>query len=319
MSELPPSSPSADGPSRLTRRNLVGAAAWSVPAVAFATASPAHATSIGTGVIAFDNPENIIGSGFTAELKVNLTPPKGAQPPAFLNVKYSKPGVLDGPATVSTKGLIEVTIPVTGLDVNDSTDITVSASGYLSATITLRVTHNDGAIKLFPANPFNLAALPASVATNTIDTNSERVTLPDGTVWDQYTGTWLYNSIVATNTLIPHGFIWGEGLAGITGGLDWRLDYYTPIADPKDPDIFFQTANNFEFSGKAVGGPNDEGTRNDGTYQTGHTKSAAAFTGQGVVPAIRKKLPNTKNPGKLVIVYTFPRFPKNKAQLIITY
>ncbi|MEN2741830.1 hypothetical protein ABCS02_28930, partial [Microbacterium sp. X-17] len=284
---------------QLGRRNLIGAAAWSVPAIALMTASPAYAAST-PGVIAFLDPENIIGSGYTANLAVQLTPAAGGQLPASVNVAYSKPGVVDGPAVVPTGGGNLVTIPVTGLDTNDSTDITVSASGYLSATMTLRVTYSDGAISILMANPFNL------LTSNTIDVTPNRVTLPDGTIIDQFTGQWLNNSIASTNTMTPKGLVLGSGLSSVTGSMEYRLQFWTTGS----PNLVWKTQDGFPYSGMPI----------DNTEQTSQSVGAGSLTGAGIVPAVRAKASNTTNPGgDLIILYTFARFPKYQASLTLKY
>jgi hypothetical protein len=59
----------------------------SVVAIALATASPAYAASV-AGVIAFVDAEDLIGSGYTANLVVQLTPPQGEPLPDGVSVGY---------------------------------------------------------------------------------------------------------------------------------------------------------------------------------------------------------------------------------------
>ncbi|MEY9850469.1 hypothetical protein ABH923_000147 [Leifsonia sp. EB41] len=203
------STPFPDSPaSRPTRRTIVGAAAWAAPAIALTTASPAHAAST-PGVIAFVAPEDLIGSGHTAQLAVRLTPAPGEKPPATVAVRYGTPGIVDGPTVVATGGTTLIALPVTGLDRNGSTTITVSAPGYLPATTTLTVTFDDGLFFMARNAPFGVSS-SNNTLTPTTSTGTRTVS-GDGTITDTWTGRWQYASTSASNTFTPAGTLFGGG------------------------------------------------------------------------------------------------------------
>ncbi|CAM5301028.1 hypothetical protein [Leifsonia shinshuensis] len=290
----------------LTRRTLVGAAAWTAPAIALSTASPAHAASP-VGVIAFVDADDLIGSGYTADLVVQLTPPTGDPVPANLAVAYSSPGVVDGPTLVATGGKNLVTIPVTGRDVNRSTVITVSAPGYLPATTTLRVTFDDGAFFMARNAPFGVRHSANTL--NPTTSSGIRGTAADGTIVDTWTGGWLYRSTLASNTFTPTGTLFGGSFddpGTIVGTIAWRLEVVTTGA----PNLRWQQRNGFAFSGRALGD----------TYQEGVTRSGAGLGVMNVVPAVRATLSSASNPGgSAFFTWSFPRFPKYRALWTIQY
>lgn len=289
----------------LTRRTLVGAAAWSAPAIALSTASPAHATST-VGVIAFVSADTLIGSGYTAELVVQLTPPAGAAPPADLSVHYSDSTVVDGPTLVPTGGKSLVTIRVTGRDANGSTVITVRAPGYIPATTTLTVAYDDGHFFMARNVPFGVKS-----SANTLNPTSSdglRSVSPDGTIVDTWTGGWLYRSTSASNTFTAACTLFGGGfndLGAMRGRVEWRMDVSTSASR----NLFWQKRDGFAFSEQPIGG----------TFQSGTTpRDGDGF--MNVVPAVRRTLSSSANPGGwATFSWSFPRFPKYRALWMIQY
>ena len=301
------STPFPDSPApRPTRRTIVGAAAWAAPAIALTTASPAHAAST-PGVIAFVDPEDLIGSGHTAQLAVRLTPAPGGKPPATVAVRYGTPGIVDGPAVVTTGGTTLIALPVTGLDRNGSTTITVSAPGYLPATTTLTVTFDDGLFFMARNAPFGVSSSYNTLTPTT--SHGVRTTSADGTITDTWTGRWLYASTSASNTFTAAGTLFGGGIAApkaITGSIDWRLDVHTTAS----PNLRWKEQSGFAFSGMPIGG----------TFQSGRSSSVGGLILMRVVPAVRGTRSNTANPGgNAFFSWTFPRFPKYRAMWIIEY
>ncbi|MEN2737817.1 hypothetical protein ABCS02_08505 [Microbacterium sp. X-17] len=291
---------------RPTRRTIVGAAAWAAPAIALTTASPAYAAST-PGVIAFLDPEDLIGSGHTARLAVQLTPAPGEQLPASVSVRYGTPGVVDGPVVVATGGAALVTIPVTGLDTNGSTTITVSAPGYLPATTTLAVTFDDGLFYMARNAPFGVTSSYNTLTPTT--SHGVRAIANDGTITDTWTGTWQYASTGASNTFTPTGTLFGGGFgnpAFLRGGVDWRMEAHTTAS----PNLVWQKQDGFAFSGMPIGG----------THQSGRTSTGDGFTVMKVVPAVRATRSTAASPGGTAIfVWTFPRFPAYRAAWLIDY
>lgn len=290
----------------LTRRTLVGAAAWTAPAIALATASPAHAASV-AGVIAFVDPEDLIGSGYTANLVVQLTPSPGERLPDELSIGYGTASIVDGPTAVATGGKNLVTVPVTGLDANGSTVITVGAPGYIPATTSLRVTFDDGAFFMARNAPFGVRHSANTL--NPTTSSGIRSVGADGTIVDSWNGEWLYRSILASNTFTPTGTLFGGGFddpGTVSGGIAWKLSVRTTGEDR----LAWQQRSGFPFSGRPIGG----------TYQEGTTRAGSGIGIMSVVPAIRTKLSSASNPGGTAFfVWSFPRFPKYTAQWSIAY
>jgi hypothetical protein len=302
LSPTPAPTPPSTG---LRRRTLVGAAAWTAPAIVLASAAPAYATSTELGIITFVDPEDIIGAGYTANLTVQLTVPSGGAVPANVSVGYSPAGIVSGPTLVPTGGKTTFTVPVKGLDVNGSTAITVSAPGYLPATTTVAVTFDNTGIVMLSAFTFGI-----NVAANSLSPGSAgtRSTNAAGFLIDKWTGTWTYASTAATNTLRPGGQLFRgtpSNFRAMNGKLEWRMD----VATTGSPHLIWQkNVSGFAFSGMPIGG----------TYQTGTAQSNGTLA--GTVPAVRGSLTNTKNPGGYAIFYfTFPRFPNYAPMWTFTY
>lgn len=300
------SAPNDRSSTRLSRRGIVGAAAWSAPAIALATASPAYATSV-AGVIAFVDAEDLIGSGYTTRLVVRLTPQAGARPPVNLSVGYGTPGVVDGPTLVPTGGDTLVTIPVTGRSANGSTVITVSAPGYIPATTSLTVTFDDGRFFMARNAPFGVRNSANTLTPTT--SAGVRSTSADGAITDAWTGTWLYRSTSASNTFTPAGTLFGGGHddpKALTGVIEWRMDVYTQGG----PNLRWQKRDGFPYSEVPIGN----------TFQSGTTRATSGLVLMNVVPAVRRTLSGTASPGGFAFFsWTFPRFPGYRALWTIEY
>ena len=290
----------------LTRRTLVGAAAWSAPAIALATASPAYAASV-AGVIAFVDADDLIGSGYTANLVVQLTPPQGEPLPDNVSVGYGTAGVVDGPTLVATGGQRLVTVPVTGRDANGSTVITVGAPGYIPAATTLRVTFDDGQFFMARNAPFGVRH--SSNTLNPTSSSGIRSFGANGSIVDSWNGAWLYRSVLASNTFTPAGTLFGgefDDPGTVSGGIAWRLSVRTTGEDR----LAWQQRSGFPFSGQPIGGTSQEGT----------TRAGSGVGLMSVVPAVRTKLSSTSNPGgTAVFEWSFPRFPRYSAMWSIAY
>jgi hypothetical protein len=297
-------------PEGLKRRTLVGAAAWTAPAIVLASTAPAYATSPSTplGLITFVDPEDIIGSGYTATLTVQLTAPAGRAIPANVDVEYSTAGIVSGPTTVPTRGKTLFTFDVLALTVNGSTDITVSDPdhGYVSATTTLAVTYDNSGIWTMSAFTFGTV----TGAKNTIGPGSigKRTTNASGYLVDSWTGTFEHPSTSVNNILRPGGQLSRGDAPNFTAmrgrPVEWRLD----VATTGSPNLVWSTKSGFAFSDLPIGGTYVTGTADsNGTLPTG-------------VSIKRKTLTSTTNPGGYAILYfTFPRFPNYVAKWTYSY
>ncbi|WP_426623897.1 hypothetical protein ACPPVW_15055 [Leifsonia sp. McL0607] len=300
-----PSTPEpSNPPTGLKRRTLVGAAAWTAPAIVLVSTAPAYAAST-LGVIWFVDPEDIIGSGYTATLTVQLTVPDGKTVPTNVSVTYGTAGIVSGPSLVPTGGKTLFTFEVTALDVNGSTDITVSAPDYVPATTTITVTFDNSGIWMMSAFTFGVISNSDTISPGGVGT---RTTNASGFLVDSWTGNWDYASTSTLNTLRPAGQLSRGDAPTFTAmrgrRVEWRLD----VATTGSPHLVWAAQSGFAFSDMPIGG----------TFQTG-TAGPTGLLPAGVA-ARRKTLTTTSNPGGLAIfIFTFPRFPHYAAKWTITY
>ncbi len=163
---------------------------------------------------------------------------------------------MNGPSTASTGGKAVFTFPVKGLDVNGSTNITVSAPGYMPATTTIAVTYDNSGTYMLSAFTFGTI-----VGGNTLTTGSAgtRTTNASGFLTDNWTGTFTHPSTATTNTLRAGGQL-SRGtpptFTAMKGKVEWRMD----AAVTGSQNLIWQkNVPGFAFSGVPIGG----------TYQTG--------------------------------------------------
>ncbi|MCI0155380.1 hypothetical protein KNO15_01545 [Leifsonia shinshuensis] len=304
---MPPPLASSHPSTGVSRRTLVGAAAWTTPAIVLATAAPAYATST-LGLITFVDPEDIIGSGYTATLAVQLTVPTGGSVPTHVTVGYSTPGVLSGPTTVPTGGKTLFTFPVKALDVNDSTAITVRADGYVDATTTITVTHDNSGIYLMSALIMNQPG-----AGNQVDSAGPgtRTVNANGFLVDSWIGAFERKSTAAANWLKIGGQL-SRGTPPAFKEMKGRLDWNLSSTYTGSPNLVWAGKpgdTSFAFHGQPLGGS---------TFQSGTASSNGTLSVP--VAVVRSKLTNTANPGGWAYFFlTFPRFPNYVATWRLSY
>lgn len=309
--------PHLDHPSTgLKRRTLVGAAAWSAPAIVLASAAPAYAVST-LGIISFVDADDLIGSGYTSTLTVQLTVPDGLAVPASVDVAYSVAGIVSGPTVVPTGGKTLFTFDVRGLTTAGSTEITVSAKNFVDAQTTVTVTVDNSEIVFLNAFSFGVAN-----SLNTISRSGVgiRNTGTSGSVVDTFPGnTFLYNTTAATNTLLASGFVFQGTPAKnspIRGKVDFTLDVFTNGGDR----LIWQKGSSRPNAGKPVNGTTIIGTTARDGSMAGN--STAYAPGQpAVLPIVREttNLGTTRPGGTLYFMFSFPRFPNYYALFDFQY
>ncbi|MCI0155381.1 hypothetical protein KNO15_01550 [Leifsonia shinshuensis] len=288
----------------LKRRTLVGAAAWSAPAIVLASAAPAYATSTAQGAITFLDPADIIGGGYTQTFTVQLTVQKGASIPANVAVAYSVAGVVSGPTSVPTGGRTTVAFSVTGLDVNGSTDITVSAPNFIPATTNLLVTWNNALVRMQSHTVMNVADR-LNVAPETV----LRSQTAQGHFVDHFTGgKFLRASTAAANTMKINGMVLKSRDSGKTfdkptgSTIKFQLDVITSGGER----LIWQAGSAAPNAGKPIGGTTIIGNARLGTT----TQPEYPDGGNQNLPIVRQSTTTAARPGGfLTLVWTLPQFP----------
>ncbi len=116
----------------LPRRTLVSAAAWSAPAIALTTASPAAAVSTKLGIITFLTAPAQLDGGKTYTLVGMLTPAEGGALPSEVALTYS--GAVTGQSTAAVSGSIfTFEINTSDPEAAAASTVTATAPGYASA------------------------------------------------------------------------------------------------------------------------------------------------------------------------------------------
>lgn len=139
------------------RRTVLAGAAWAVPAIAVATAAPAHAAS---GLrLAFDKTTYAaVACGILTGLQLSLL--NGAQPVAGASVVVSLPSgftFTSGGSSASgvTDGSGNYAVPPINVGVGASSSVITASSGSLVATAPVTVAPNTNALGAREANPID--------------------------------------------------------------------------------------------------------------------------------------------------------------------
>lgn len=314
---LPPTPVSPIPTTGVKRRTLVGAAAWTAPAIVLASAAPAYATST-LGLITFIDPEDIIGSGYTATLTVQLTVPAGGSVPSSVNIRYGTPNVLRGPTSAPTGGNATFTFQVTALDVNASTEITVRAPGYVDGTTTITVTADRSGFLFLQGFSFRSTSTQNKMVGSPV-----RTTSANGTVTDSFRGgEFKYNGLGDGNALNINGFLLRSDMKAMAGVVEFNLDVFAVGYVPNGVSsyLLWQNSGNRPNSGKPIteiAARINGKTARDGSLN--HTSATAAGT-NGILPILRGSTTTASRPGGyLYLAFTFPRFPGYTANVSFVY
>lgn len=289
---------------------MVGAVAWSAPAIALATTAPAYAAST-QGVIVFIDPADIIGAGGSEVFTCQLTVPPGGTVPATVTVTYSRPGIASGPVTVPTGGQTIFSFTVTAGGSAGSTDITVRAPDYVSAVTTLDVTVDYSDIVMSHVTTFTYTN-----ASNVLVSGFGRRIESAGGVQDVYEGnTFLHPVVSAGNTLNFGAHIWRgtqNDYRYVNGGhIGYRLDVFA-WGDAALSWTDSGNATGFANGGKPVNGTQIVG-KSEAPGKINYLHDGAQRGENALLPIVRTAPPSASH-GNLILALTFPnRFPNYSA------
>lgn len=297
---------------RPSRRSVIAAGAWAAPAIVMTVASPAHAASTDLGVITFaEEPADLVGRGAVQSFTMQLTVPEGVAIPAQVSVAYSTSGVVDGPTTVPTGGATVFTFEVTARDADGTTDLTVSAPGFVPAQTTLRVTADYTAITFLHGSSYGITHKD-NVLNQGYDTSPHQ---PGDIARYFLNGKWGNPSTSSTNRLSLSGIVFAApGNTLLRGKVDYRIEVVMG-----GEGLSWATGQGGRNAGKSIVGTVIDGTahRLGGITSNSEYENTFPAGGNRLLPIVRD-LPVVRGTD-VTFVLSFPRFPDYVVVIRVAY